>query len=102
MKDNEIVIQSFLPHPLEFQRNGESLLRIPAGYDDRNIVIVDKAVVESLVHDPTFKTAMDNHLLKLLNSVPVRYQDQADTIIQVRLALDKANTDKQEEKYSAT
>ena len=97
MKDNEIVIQSFLPHALEFRRDGEQVLLIPASFDERNIVIADKSLVEDLAaNDKTFASAMEQHLIKLLNNVPVKYQDQADTLIQVRLALDSANTAKDE------
>ena len=94
VNDNEFVVQSFLPHALEFRRAGEVILTIPAGYEDRNIVIATKELVTDLMKDASFKTAYEQHLLKILDNVPVKYQDQADTIIQMRLSLEQAKNDK--------
>lgn len=95
LSDNEVVVQSFLPHPLEFKRDGEVILTIPAGYAERNIVIAPTELIKDLVaNDTTLKSAYAQHLVKILDNVPVKYQDQADTIIQMRLSLEKEKTEK--------
>jgi hypothetical protein len=97
MLENEKCIQSYLPHAMRFEKKEmldvgihEDILLIPAGHVEKNIVIVADEVLTRLAKDPTFKAIVDAKLIRILEAVPAKYQDQTETLIKARVQLDDA------------
>jgi len=91
---NQKCIQSYAPHGVKFLDKAkakvgvyETLVEIPAGAVERNIVIVEEKVIEELMKDSTFKTLLDNKLVRILDNIPKRYEDATNILVAVKSKL---------------
>jgi hypothetical protein len=88
MEANEKCVRSYMPHGIQFLIDREKLTEhtvlIPGGHESKPYALVKEDDLVVLMEDKTFKSAMENNLIKILPAIPVQFQDQADTLVQVR------------------
>lgn len=93
MEHNQRCIQSFAPHGVEFVNmniGGEVVveLTIPPGSVEKNMVVADLALIERLSkEDNTFKALLAANLIRILDNVPKKYENVAETLMQARSVL---------------
>jgi hypothetical protein len=103
MEHNQRCIQSFAPHGVEFiskeaMRTGEvkTVLVIPPGSSEKNMVVADFSLIEELIeNDSTFKALLDAKLIRILDSVPKKYEDVAATLMHARAQLNDVRLEKE-------
>ena len=89
---SQVIIQSFAPHGLKFLEPmgsahgipGDLILEIPAGFVPNNYVITDSKIVEHLSSDPSFKSLVDTRTIRMLDTLPSKYDDPSKAVTQLR------------------
>jgi len=102
MERNQKCIQSFAPHGVEFIDHEATLrgefipvLVIPAGSVEKNMVVADEALIESLMkNDNTFKALLSANLIRILDNVPKKYENPAETLMTARAILSDVRIEK--------
>lgn len=88
MLPGEKVIQSFTPHGFVFMWPGrpemEEMVTIPAGFDKRNIVVVNDEKLNILYQDRQFKALLEKKMVRVLDSIPRKYADPQEELVQAR------------------
>lgn len=105
MEAGELCIQSFAPHSVEFVDKTlasvgveKAFFTIPAGSEKNNYVIAKQELINELMKDATFKSMLENKVIRILPELPAKYENPVQTLNAVRSNLVETTSALREEK----